>query len=145
MGLGRSRTLFRATLGFFVVYLASFLVGVQWGIVGVAVTYAVVATILEAVYLWLTTHALEISFWRPIRALSGVAQASLLMGAIVAVLQRALTEHGLPPALRLAILVVAGALVYLPLLYWRAPDVLSSLRTLRRRPESGTVGAPASS
>jgi O-antigen/teichoic acid export membrane protein len=144
MGLGRSRTLFRATLSFFVVYLASFLIGVQWGIVGVAVTYAVVATVLEVAYLWLTTHALGISFWRPVRALSGVAQASALMGILVAALQAVLTEHGLPPALRLPILVLAGVLVYLPLLTWRAPDVLSSLRTLRRREEPGAAGAPAS-
>ena len=144
MGLGRSRTLFRATLAFFIVYLASFLVGVQWGIVGVAVTYAIVATVLEAVYLWLTTHALGIPFWRPLRALSGVAQASAMMGVLVAALQVALTNHGLAPALRLAIVVVAGVLVYLPLLMWRAPDVLSSLRTLRRGKDPGAAGAPVS-
>lgn len=145
MGLGRAGTLFRATSIYFVLYVASFLVGVQWGIVGLAAVYAVVATVLEATYLWLTTHALGISFWRPLRALAGVAQATALMGVLVAVMQFVLVDHGLPPELRLPLLIVFGVLVYLPLVAWRAPGVSSSLRSLRRRGERPVAaGAPVS-
>jgi O-antigen/teichoic acid export membrane protein len=146
MGLGRSQILFRATLAFFFGYLASFVVGAQWGIVGVSVAYAVIATVLEAAYLWLTTNALGISFWRPLRALVGVAQATVLMGAVVFALQLALVDNGLAPVLRLAIVVVVGVLTYIPLLVWRAPAVAASVKSLRRRRgKNVAAGSPAPS
>jgi O-antigen/teichoic acid export membrane protein len=134
MGLGKANTLFRATLVFSVLYVAAFLVGVQWGIVGVSVTYAFVATVLEAAYLWITTRALGIRFWTPLRSLVGVAQATVVMGLVVAGIQAVLVDQGLAPALRLVAAIVIGILVYVPLLVWRAPVVAAGIRSLRRRP-----------
>jgi len=133
MGLGQASTLFRATLAFLAVYVAAFLAGVEWGIIGVAVTYAIAATILETAYLWLTTHALGIRLWTPLRALAGVAQASLVMGLAVAGLRFVLIDQGLAPALRLIAVVAFGIILYVPLLAWRAPTVAVDIRSLRRR------------
>ena len=141
MGLGRATTLFRATLAFSILYIASFVVGVQWGSVGLAVTYAIVATALEVAYLWLTTNALGIALWQPVRALSGIAQASAVMGLLVAGLQYVLVGAHVEPALRLIVLVAFGAAAYLPLVAWRAPAVWSTARDLRRHRPDGMTSA----
>src|SRR4051812_26677465 len=81
--LGRARTIFRYTVVFFVAHLIAFVVGVQWGIVGVAVGYTISTTIIEPAYLWLTARAVGISPWMFLQSVAGVFEASALMGAIV--------------------------------------------------------------
>ncbi len=133
MGLGKANTLFRATLVFLVLYVLAFLVGVQWGIVGTAIAYAAASTVLEAVYLWLTTQALAISFFRPLRALAGVGQAALGMAVAAVALRAALVEADVAPVLRLVVVIGSGIVIYVALCAWRAPEVLAELRSLRRR------------
>ena len=78
--LGRARTIFRYTVVFFVAHLIAFVVGVQWGIVGVAVGYAISTTIIEPAYLWLTARAVGISPWTFLQSVAGVFEASALLG-----------------------------------------------------------------
>ncbi|MBA2641350.1 MAG: MOP flippase family protein [Actinobacteria bacterium] len=143
MGLGKANTLFRVSIVFLVLYVLAFLVGVQWGIVGTAAAYAIASTVLETLYLWLTVHALGISFFRPLRALAGVGQAALGMGVAAAVLRAALVEAGVAPALRLAAVIGAGTAIYIALFVWRAPDILAEARGLRRRHGDEAAAPPA--
>jgi O-antigen/teichoic acid export membrane protein len=133
MSLGKADVLFRAILSFFFVYVVAFVIGAQWGIEGVAVAYAIAATAVETVYLWLTTSTLQISYWTPLRALAGVVQATIVMGVGVVGLDVVLDKQTLSPALRLVTLVAVGVVIYLPVLAWRAPAVTAEIRSLRNR------------
>ena len=55
----RSGTLLRYAVVAFVASVIAFVVGLEWGIVGVAVGYALVSTFIEPYYAWLTARSLE--------------------------------------------------------------------------------------
>jgi O-antigen/teichoic acid export membrane protein len=133
MGLGQTRTMLRVTLLLLVLYVTSFVVGVQWGLIGVSITYAIAETVLGGFYFWVVTRALGIPFTTPLRALGGVVQATLLMGVAIAALELALDATQLAPVVQLAAVVALGVLLYPLALAWRAPAVAGELRTLRRR------------
>lgn len=143
MALDRSRTLFRYTVVFFVVHVIAFVIGLQWGIVGVAACYAVSTTLLEPPYLWLTTRAAGVSVWIFVRGLAGVAQATGLMTVALVLARLALREQGVGPGARLAILVIFGAAVFVAACLWRAPELLEEARLLRRRRTRAEPLAPA--
>lgn len=131
--LDRARALFRYTVAFFLVNLAGFAVGLHWGVVGVAVGYTVASAIVEPAYNLITSRALGISAWKLPRSLLGVLQATTVMAVVLFAGKALLVHVGTPPALRLVVLVLVGAAVYLPMCAWRARDVLDELRQLRRR------------
>jgi O-antigen/teichoic acid export membrane protein len=130
--LDRTTTLLRYMAFFFVAHLTAFVVGLHWGIVGVAVAYAISTSIVEPLYNFLSTRALGTHPLLVVRALSGVVQASLLMVAVVLPARLALVDAGVEAGPRLAFLIALGAAVYVPACAWRAPEVLAEVRRLRR-------------
>jgi O-antigen/teichoic acid export membrane protein len=132
----RTGDLLRYSVIVLVASLTAFAVGLQWGIVGVAAAYAISSTLVEPYYAWLTMRALGLGVGEYLRHLAGVATAALGMVAVVAGLRALLLEEGVPAGASLAILVAAGALTFLPLCAWRAPEVLAELRALRQRRSS---------
>lgn len=141
--LDRTRTLLRYSGVFFVSHLVAFSIGLQWGIVGVAAAYAVSSAFVEPLYAWLTARALGISVWRFVGAFAGVAQASLAMLATLLSARAALLDAGVPPGIRLPVLIALGAVVYVPVCLWRAPQVLAELRSIRPRRRQAEVVTPA--
>ena len=137
LALNRSGTLLRFTIFWFVCSVGAFAVGVQWGILGVATCYAVVTIVVEPLRTYITTRALGISFWRFVRAFSGVVQATAVMAVVLFGARAALGTAGLPAALQLSLLVALGGCVYVACCLWRAPEVTLEIRgaVLRRRPE----------
>jgi hypothetical protein len=88
-----------------------------------------------------------VSVRRYLANLTGVAEATLGMVACLLAVRALLLPEGMPAAARLAILVLAGALSYLPLWAWRAPEVVAEVRGLARRrrrlpPVAVASGAP---
>jgi O-antigen/teichoic acid export membrane protein len=139
LALGRAAWLLRFTAVWFVGSIVAFVIGVQWGLIGVATSYLVATLMIEPVRTYLATRALGISFWRFVRALSGVAQATALMAVSVLLARLALVAADVPTTARLALLVLLGAGVYTAAFFWRAPDIAGELTgALRRR-----RGAPA--
>ena len=139
--LDRTRTLLRFSTVFFLGHLAAFVIGLRWGIVGVAAGYAVSSTVLEPLFAWITCRVVGVTVREFASALAGVAQASLLMALCVLALRLFLVHEHVPTPLRLLALVVAGVVVYLPACAWRAPEVVTEL--LRLRPRRPVVGATA--
>jgi O-antigen/teichoic acid export membrane protein len=139
--LDRTRTLLRFSVVFFATHLAAFAIGLQWGIVGVAAGYAVSSTIVEPVFAWVTCRVAGTTVRAFAASLAGVAAASLVMAVCVLGLRVLLVHEGVPAALRLLLLAVAGAVVYLPACAWRAPEVVTELRRLRppRRDRSSSM------
>jgi O-antigen/teichoic acid export membrane protein len=137
--LDRAGTFLRFTILWFVGTTAALAVGLHWGIVGVAACYAFVSLLLEPIRAYITTSALGISVWRFVGSFSGVAQATAVMAASVLGLRAALVAAETPAAVRLAVLVAAGAAVYAVACLWRAPEIAAEIRKVRRR----TKPAPA--
>jgi PST family polysaccharide transporter len=138
LALGLAGTLLRYTLLWSVGTIGAVVFGLQWDIVVVAVCFAVATLVMEPLRAYITTRALEISLWRFVRSLSGIAQAAALMGGALVVARLGLVEAGAPAWLRLVLLVALGAIVYLPCCLWRAPEntqeVNGALNRRTRRP-----------
>lgn len=114
--------------------LVAFAIGLEWGIVGVAVGYAISNTLLQPVNAWQTGRLIGISLRQLVRSLAGVIQATALMLAAIVPLQLVLVQQGVPAAARLAAVALVGGAIYLAASLWRAGDVVDELRRLRRRP-----------
>ena len=143
LALGHANWLLRFTALWFVASLASFAVGVRWGVVGVAACYALATVLVEPVRTYLAARALGVSPWRLVVALSGVAQAAALMAGALLVARSALVAASVPSVARLAILVVTGSVVYVACCLWRAPEVSSEIRSAlggRRRTTQAVAG-----
>jgi O-antigen/teichoic acid export membrane protein len=144
MARDRTSVIFRFTAVFALAHLTAFAIGVHWGVVGVAAGYAISSTLIEPILTVLTARALGVSPMVFVRAVAGVFQAAIAMVAVLAVARPALVDAGVPAGPRLALLVLIGAVVYLPLCAWRAPELVRDVRSLlpgRRRTEIAPVPA----
>jgi len=137
---GKTRLVFRYSCVLFGGGLISFIVGLQWGIVGVAGCFAAVNVFVQPAYLHLTARSMGIDLGQCARALSGVVQATIVAMAAALVIRGLLVTDGAPAALRLVATIAAAAALYACALLWRAPDVVSELRDLRGR---RSAAAPA--
>jgi len=129
---GRTSLVFRYTVFFCVAHTCAFAVGLHWGLMGVAIAYAISSTFVEPVLTWLTARELGTSPWRIARGVAGVAQATALMAAGVLVERSLLVHAGVTPALRLAACIATGALLYVLAAAWRVPELRLELRLLAR-------------
>ena len=125
---GRTDILLR--VGAFVAFLqvASFAIGVHWGIVGVAACYlvanfcgAIPALLVALRQLGSGFGALMTELWAPVAA-------AILMGIAVWATERVVGE--LATSLRLATGIIVGALVYTALLFLFAPSKVRLMLTL---------------
>jgi PST family polysaccharide transporter len=142
MALGKAGTLLRYTALWTAATLTAVAVGLQWGLVGVAVAYAIAIAVVEPIRAWVTTRALGIPFLRLLRSLSGVVQATVVMAVTLVGARQLLLSTGVADAARLGLLVVLGAVTYVVASVWRSPDVtreLSSVIGRRRRHSVGRV------
>jgi O-antigen/teichoic acid export membrane protein len=143
----RTRTLLRCSLVTVAASIVAFVIGMQWGIVGVAAAYAVASTFVEPYYGWCTMRATHVPVAEYLRNLRGVAAATAGMCAAVLV-ARGLLPADLPALPRLVTLIGVGVLAYLPLCAWRAPELLDEIsavagrRRARVRPAPVQPGAP---
>ncbi|HEV8687462.1 MAG TPA: MOP flippase family protein [Gaiellaceae bacterium] len=143
----RTGTLLRYSLFFFVAHVTAFVIGIQFGIVGIAAAYAISTTIVEPVFAMLTARAIGVAVTAFAWAFRGVALAAAGCGAAALLTGRLLTEGGIPPGPRLVVEIAAGAAAYLGLVVFAAPEVRTELARLRRRRryEAGTTSIAASS
>ena len=131
--LDRTQTLLRYTIVFFALHLTAFAVGLQWGVVGVAVGYLISSLVVEPLFTWVTARALGVSPLVIVRGIMGVLQASALMLLAVVAARFALLQTDVGQGLRLALEVTVGIAVYVPCWMWRAGDAFAELKTFRRR------------
>ena len=130
----QTRVLLRFSIIAFVASISAFVGGLHWGIVGVATAYAIVNVLLQPYYAAITCRAVNTKLRRFAASVSPVAQAAAGMAVGVLALQTALIQAGVPSALRLVLLVVAGAVLYLPIVLWRDTELRrEAARVLARR------------
>jgi len=132
---GRTDLMLRFGIVASALVILAFIVGLSWGIVGVAVAYAV-ATFLLAYPNFAIPFRL---FDLPIRALMQTLWPSLMyaliMVGVVGLLQATLAYFGMTaPSALLIGSAVGGALTYLGLMFWRKPPVVQdAVRLLMQR------------
>jgi len=127
----RTTDLLRFTLLSLVLNVLGFVIGLKWGIVGVATAYATTTTLLTPIYIYLAAESLSCSLVAYLRSLVGVVQAAAGMSVMMLGLREVLTEANVHPALRLGSCVLIGAMVFLVLCRWRASEVFADVRSLR--------------
>jgi len=143
MARDRTSTLFRYTIVFCTAHTAAFLIGVNWGIVGVAVAYAISSTLVEPILTVITARALGVSPMVFVRSLFGVAQATAVMVLVVALERMWLVDLEVPAAARLALCSLTGAAVFLAVGAWRVPEVARDVRQLVASRRAPAASVPA--
>ena len=131
--MGRPGVMLRFRLFSTPVTLLAFAIGLHWGVVGVAASFAISRFVVTPVSTVVTCRTLGCS---PVWALRGevlVTFLALLMAGVVAAARIGLTHEGVPAALRLVAVVPLGIAVYAGLLFMAAPNVVGELRSLARR------------
>jgi O-antigen/teichoic acid export membrane protein len=119
--------------------LVGFIIGLNWGVVGVATAYAVTNTLLQPLNAWQTGKIVGVSLRRFFGNLAGVAQATAIMIAVILPARTLLEHEGVPAGARLAIVVLLGIVAYVAGCLWRDPALVGEVRGLARR----RAGTPA--
>jgi O-antigen/teichoic acid export membrane protein len=133
LALNRAGWLLRFTMLWFAGNVVAFVIGLHWGMIGVATCYAVATVVIEPIRTAITSRALGISPWRFVRAFAGVAQAAAVMATGVLVGRAALIAAGAPAGLRLPLLVALGGLLYVGSCFWRAPELRAEVAAVASR------------
>lgn len=122
------------------VTFGAFVLGLHWGVAGVAGSLAVARTIVLFANTWLMCRTIELSVVRTVRSYVEVTWMAVLMGLIVYLTRVGFVHAGLPAALRLALLTLLGAGVYFALVARFSPDLVLEVRTtLRSRRSAQTA------
>jgi len=146
MARDRTSTAFRYAITFTIAHLTAFAIGLHWGIIGVAVAYAISSTLVEPLLTVLTARALGVSPFVVVRAVTGVFAAGVAMALCVLGARLALDGAGVPLLPRFAACVVLGAVIYLPLCWWWVPELRAELADFKaRRGGAPSDAVPASS
>jgi PST family polysaccharide transporter len=112
LSTGRTRLMFLVTLAFTPPFLLSFVIGLRWGIEGVAIAYASVSAALFYVSLGIVLRIVRLSFLDFHRALIGPCLAALAMLAAVTGTRLALEGTLDTGLVRLLLLVAVGVATY---------------------------------
>jgi hypothetical protein len=110
---------------------AAFAVGIGWGVEGLAYAWLIAAPTLLLVTLALTLPRIGVSPSQLIVAIAPPLVAAIAMASVVLTVERALPP--MSPAIELAMVVAAGAALYLALLWTFARQTLADLVMLVTR------------
>lgn len=116
------------------VVTVAFLIGLQWGVIGVAAAYAIVGVALIPPNFMLPMRLIGLRFIRLIRALARPAAAAVTMAALVLMLQLVVPEAW-PGWVRLSALVTAGIVAYGLFTFWINRRDLTEVLSLLRQPQ----------
>ena len=109
---GRSDILLKTVVFAVVVTPIAFVIGVQWGLIGLTVAWLVLMPLLFFFSMILSLPALGLRLGGLVRAMAGSAAAALIMSAVV-YFARFLLEPHISGAWALVVLVATGAFTYL--------------------------------
>jgi O-antigen/teichoic acid export membrane protein len=123
----------------FAINLAAFVIGLEWGVVGVAAAFAVSSTLLFVVYAVVTARVAQLDLQELARGLAGIFVALVGMATAALLVRNVLRQEDASHLIRLIATVAAGVVAYASLLTWWAPDVIDEARQFlrgRRQPWS---------
>lgn len=114
--IGRPDILLRLSILTLIIIIPSLLIGARFGIIGVAVGHLVAILIRRVISLGLATRFVNVSIWNIFGELQSSFLAALVMVPIAST--TAYLTLNLNPFLQLALIVLAGAISYLGVLWW---------------------------
>lgn len=133
MAMGKTSTMFRWSLVSTGLTVAGFVIGLHWGVGGVASSYAIVTLLTLFPVFWipfrfirLRVRDLWIALWPITSATAAMAIATAALRWLV------LGSIRLPAALALLVFVPFGAAIYLATMYWRNKALLVEFLALAR-------------
>jgi len=125
---GRTDIQFRWQIFASISYVLSFVVGLHWGILGVAISYAIMWTVLMVPSFAIPFRLVGLSLKVFAEALWPTMWHSLVMVAVAAAWLHGLRLRGIEnAAVQLGTTATLGAMVYTALVLWRRPPVVSEL------------------
>lgn len=114
--------------------VVAFVVGAHWGIIGIAIAYAITTTMIAPLYFQLAARSVGLTAFGFLREMSGILQASALTGLVALGTREGLLALGAGPAARLVVVAAVGMLVAPTFVALRARPVLDdALRVLPDR------------
>lgn len=130
--LARGRSALRTwwSVIYAVVFVGAFLVGVHWGILGVAVAYGIVMVPILVIAFWLALRLVSlrlIDLWRVLRS---TMLAAALMALLVFGLRLGLETAGMGQVLVLCLCVPTGVAAYIAALRWLQPEALADVHRM---------------
>ncbi len=144
LALNRPGILFRLTLINTILVVGAFVLGLRWGIVGVAASYAVVTIPIYLARVALVNRMVEVSTGMFLRAISGLVEATLMMTVVCWLSREALIHVGLSNPLRLVAVILIGVLTYCAGIVWRDRELIGEVKSvlpLRRGLDTGVATA----
>ena len=109
---GRTDWMFRWGIGSGVLIVGAFIIGIQWGLTGIAAAYAMVTLLIAYPNFAIPFRLIDLKFPRLVTALVRPLACSLIMYAFILALKAAVQAH-LPHSGVLAVCIPVGSLVYL--------------------------------
>jgi O-antigen/teichoic acid export membrane protein len=111
------------------VTFSAFVVGLQWGVTGVAASFAAARTIVLVANTIHMERLIRLGLWRTLRSYLAVVWRAGAMAAVVFLGRQALLHLGISAGPRLALVTVGGAALYFALLALTAPELVRDLRS----------------
>jgi O-antigen/teichoic acid export membrane protein len=128
---GQAGLLLRLNLFCTAVIFSAFVVGLNWGVTGVAAGYAVAKWLLILPDTWVTCRSLSLRLIPSLRASGAAVPLAVVAAGLASGLRSLLISGGVPASLRLVIVLGVGALAYLGLVSIAAPELVREVKGLR--------------
>jgi len=129
----RTGLLFRIALGGLPVYVLGFVVGLHWGVVGVALGATIAASIIQPLYTVASARALGIRSLEVIHQTRKVILAAAMSFALALGLRLVLVDLAVPAAARLTVVIFTFVLLYLAIVLAAEPRLRDEARWFRGR------------
>ncbi len=126
--LGRVNWMFRWAVASAAIYVPAFLIGIRWGIVGVAAGYTVSALVVAPFQLAQVRRLVGFQMQEYLTQLAPVLLATGFMTVCVLLAQTLLRQHSAGAALRLGVAVAVGALAFTSFILRMQPDLAAEVR-----------------
>lgn len=108
-------------------HITGFLIGVSWGVFGVAVAYCITSAISIPVYFWLAARLVGMHWQELLKTFVPATTSASTMALVVWVGHRAMENTNLPDGLALLASIVFGIVVYGAIVLYRRPTALQDL------------------
>ena len=129
---GEAASLLRITLLSAFVMWTAFAVGLQWGIVGVAVLYAVGRWLLVVPIILMMSRAVSFDFWAALRAGTATLPVSLAAAAVAFARRPLLLEIEVPELARVVAVTAIMVICYGAMLMVVAPSLVRDVKQVVR-------------
>ena len=123
--------MFRLGIVWTAAVVAAFVIGLTWGLTGVAAAYACCNVLIAVPSFLLSGRLIGVSLSDVVGAFAGPVAASVIMGAAIWVVE-SLLNSAVGAPLQLTASVLTGIATYLIALYVVSPTAYQELRNLRR-------------